>query len=103
MALEVTWEMVGLFLFASALATYIRIKDSPALVLIADKKVDMGAVAILLETFFISVLAALLSGWALAQEGVYIDTIAGFGTITLAAVAGMSTVRAIINHLPVKT
>lgn len=100
MALEVTWEMAALFLFASGLATYIRIKDSPALVLIVDKKVDWSAMATLAETFFVSILAALLSGWALALEGVYIDSIAGFGTITLAAVAGMSTVRAILNHLP---
>lgn len=108
MGLVVDAEMVGLFLFAAILATYIRIKDTPALVLIvkgADgvSKVDWNAVAVLGETFFVSVVAALLAAWALAQEGVYINSIAGFGTIVAAAIAGMSTVRAVINHLPAPT
>jgi len=100
MGLVVDAQMVGLFLFAAILATYIRIKDSPALVLIVSGKVDWKAVAVLGETFFVSVIAALLAAWALAQEGVYITSIAGFGTIVGAAIAGMSTVRAVLNHIP---
>jgi hypothetical protein len=103
MGLVVDAQMVGLFLFAAILATYIRIKDSPSLVLIVGGKVDWNAVAVLGETFLVSVFAALLTAWGLATEGVYIDTVAGFGTVTLAAVAGMSTVRAILNHIPVRT
>jgi len=102
MGLVVDAQMVGLFLFAAILATYIRIKDSPSLVVIAGGKVDWNAVAVLGETFLASVFAALLTAWGLAEQGVYIDTVTGFGTITLAAVAGMSTVRAILNHIPVK-
>jgi hypothetical protein len=100
MGLVVDAQMVGLFLFAAILATYIRIKDSPSLVLIVSGKVDWNAVAVLGETFLASVFAALLTAWGLAEQGVYITSITGFGTITLAAVAGMATVRAIINHIP---
>lgn len=102
MGLTVDATMVGLFLFASILATYIRIKDSPALVLIVNGKLNMSAVGTIGETFFVSVVAALLAAWLLAsQSGVYITSIAGFATITGSAIAGMSTVRAILNHFVV--
>jgi hypothetical protein len=100
MGIVVDAQMVGLFLFAAILATYIRIKDSPKLVLVVNGKVDLNAIAVLGETFFVSAVAALLAAWVLAQQGVYITSIGGFGVITGSAVAGMSTIRAILNHLP---
>ena len=104
MGLVVDAQTVGLFLFAAILATYIRIKDSPKLVLVVGGKLDYNAVAVLGETFFVSIVAALLTAWAiLAPEGVYITSVSGFATVTAAAIAGMSTVRAILNHLPIPT
>jgi hypothetical protein len=103
MGIVVDAQTVGLFLFAAILATYIRIKDSPKLVLVVNGKVDYGALAVLGETFFVSAIAALLAAWVLAGQGVYIDTVAGFATVTGSAIAGMSTVRAILNHLPAPT
>jgi len=100
MGIVVDAQTVGLFLFAAILATYIRIKDSPKLVLIVSGKVNWDAVAVMGETLFVSAIAALLAAWALAGQGVYIDSIAGFGTIVGSAIAGMSTVRAALNHLP---
>jgi len=94
----IDWQIAMLLLLAAGLATYIRLKDTPAVILFADGKIVMAGVAVAVETFFVALVAAMLTAWVLAdQSGVYITELGGFAAISGAALGGMATVRAVLN------
>jgi hypothetical protein len=101
-AIVIDWQIAVLILFAGLLATYIRLKDTPAVILFKDGKVDMNGVAIAVETFGVSIIAAILTAWVLAeQNGDLITSFGGFIAIVASAIGGMSTVRALMNTVKV--
>jgi Trk-type K+ transport system membrane component len=94
----IDWQVIGLLILAGLIATYIRLKDTPAVVLWKDGKLQMAGVEVAVETFFVSVLAAFLTAWILAEQtGVLITSWGGFAAIAAAALGGMATIRAAIN------
>lgn len=96
--IELTWQLVGMILLAAGIATLVRIKDTPALVLVVDGELQMAAVAELVQTYVVGAIAAVVAAWALAEtEGVTIYTIGGLAAITGSAIGGMSAIRAALN------
>lgn len=94
----IDWQIAMLLLLAAGLATYIRLKDTPAVILFKDDKVIIAGVAVAVETFFVALVAAILTAWVLAdQSGVVVTEIGGFAAICGAALGGMATVRAVLN------
>lgn len=97
--IDLTWQLVGLVGLAAAIATLIRVKDTPPLVLVVDGKLSMAAVATLISTYIVSAVAAVVTAVIVAaSEGVTIYTAGGLFVITTGAIGGMSTVRAALNY-----
>lgn len=98
--IELTWQLVGMIMLAASIATLIRAKDSPALVLVVDGKLSTAAVAVLVETWIAGAIAAVVAAMVVAETNdVSIYTIGGLTIITSAAIGGMASVRAALNSL----
>jgi hypothetical protein len=96
--IELTWQLIGLVALAASIATMIRIKDTPPLVLVVDGRISLAAVATLVETYVASATAAVVTAMVLAETNdVTVYTLGGLAAITAAAIGGMSTVRAALN------
>jgi hypothetical protein len=94
----IDWQIAMLLILAGGLATYIRLKDTPAVILFKDDKIIIAGVVVAVETFVVATVAAMLTAWVLAeQSGVYITEVGGFAAICGAALGGMATVRAALN------
>jgi len=89
--IEVTLS-VGLLLgFAALIATYLRLTDAPA------TPFTMKNLAVIVETYFGSAVAAVLTAWAVGLEGLYVTDYTGFLVITAGAIGGMVAVRALMD------
>ncbi len=85
---EITFVAALVILFASGVATLVRLYDPPV-------KVDVGTV---ISTFVYSLIAAVLTAWIGAEGGLAIDSAGGFAVVAGAAVGGMATVKAFLSR-----
>jgi hypothetical protein len=83
---EVTLATGAVIVFASAVATLVRLYDPPV-------KVDAG---LIISTFVYGLIAAIITAWAGAEAGLSIASAGGFAVVAGAAVGGMATVKAFL-------
>lgn len=83
---DVTLGVAAVILFASAVATLVRLYDPPV-------KVDTG---LIVSTFVYGLIAAIITAWAGAEAGLSIVSAGGFAVVAGAAVGGMATVKAFL-------
>ena len=85
---DVTLGAAAVILFASVVATLVRLYDPPV-------KVDTGTI---ISTFIYSAIAAILAAWVGAEGGLDPTSAGGFAVIAGTAVGGMASVKAFLNR-----
>jgi len=89
MAVDLT---TGLYLLAAALvAVVIRLMDTPKTAIVADGKIQWGAI---IPTVVGAIIAVPVGAWIL---GLNVLEPAGFASLVAVGVAGLSAVKALLN------